>query len=201
MKLGRALALPSTDQEQQQQGRAALEDLLAAVARGEEAAYEDVYERVSGPVYGIVRRVLRDPAQSEEVAQEVLLQVWTQAPRYDRGRGSALSWIMTLAHRRAVDRVRSEQAVTRLRDRCSAHETQAEFDCVAEDVGLRLDQAAENKCLAVLTALQREVITLAYYDGLTYTEVAARLGAPLGTVKTRIRDGLIRMRDCMGVTA
>jgi RNA polymerase sigma-70 factor (ECF subfamily) len=178
-----------------------LETVLAAVARGDHAAYEQLYDRIAGPVYGIVRRVLRDPAQSEEVTQEVLLQIWTHATRYEEVRGSALGWVMTLAHRRAVDRVRSEESAIKHRDRYAAREIPGEFDCVAEDVALRLEQAAVRKCLTALTALQRQAITLAYYDGLTYPEVAARLRAPLGTVKTRIRDGLINLRGCLGVTA
>jgi RNA polymerase sigma-70 factor, ECF subfamily len=201
VKLVRALSQAPAAHEEQQVGPVPLEDLLAAVARGDHSAYELVYERVTAAVYGIVRRVLRDPAQSEEVTQEALLQVWTNAPRYDPGRGSAQSWIMTIAHRRAVDRVRSEESTKRCGDRYAGREVPAEFDCVAEDVTMRLEQAAVRKCLATLTALQREAITLTYYDGWTYPEAAKRLGAPLGTVKTRIRDGLIRMRDCLAVTA
>lgn len=178
-----------------------LEDLLTEVARGDQGAYEAVYNRVSGPVYGLVRRVLRDPAQSEEVAQEVLLQVWREATRFDETQGSGIAWVMTIAHRRAVDRVRSEQSAANRNQRLAIRDVETAFDSVAEDVESQLEREAVRKCLAALTELQREAVTLAYYAGRTYREVAEQLNAPLGTVKTRMRDGLIRMRDCLGVAA
>lgn len=178
-----------------------LEELITAVARGNEEAYEALYTRVSGAVYGIVMRVLRDSAQSQEVAQEALLQVWREATRYDEKQGSAITWIMTIAHRRAVDRVRSEESHARRNTHQAAHEAQTDFDSVAEDVEARLDREAVIRCLAALTELQRQTVKLAYYSGHTYQQVAEVLGIPLGTVKTRIRDGLIRMRDCLGATA
>jgi RNA polymerase sigma-70 factor (ECF subfamily) len=183
MALARHLAPGPQAHEGRHERPEPLETVLAAVAKGDHAAYERLYDRIAGPVYGIVRRVLRDPAQSEEVTQEVLLQIWTHATRCEQGRGSALGWVMTLAHRRAVDRVRSEESATKHRDRYAAREIPGEFDCVAEDVALRLEQAAVRKCLTALTALQRQAITLAYYDGLTYPEVAVRLRAPLGTAR------------------
>jgi RNA polymerase sigma-70 factor (ECF subfamily) len=178
-----------------------LEDLLVAVSRGDQEAFEALYERVSAPVYGLVRRVLRDPAQSEEVTQEVLLNVWTSAVRYDPARGSAMAWVMTMAHRRAVDRVRSEQSASDRHRRLGAREIDPAYDCVAETVETRLDQEAVRRCLSSLTDLQRESVTLAYYSGRSYREVAEHLELPVGTVKTRMRDGLIRLRDCLGVVA
>lgn len=178
-----------------------LEDHLSEVARGDQSAYKAVYNRVSGPIYGLVRRVLRDPAQSEEVAQEVLLQVWREATRFDETQGSAIAWIMTIAHRRAVDRVRSEQSAANRNQRLAIRDVETAFDSVAEDVESQLEREAVRKCLASLTELQREAVTLAYYTGRTYREVAEQLNTPLGTVKTRMRDGLIRMRDCLGVAA
>jgi RNA polymerase sigma-70 factor (ECF subfamily) len=175
-----------------------LAGLLAQVARGDHSAFEEVYDQLAGPVYGLVRKVLRDPAQSEEVAQEVMLDVWRTASRFDAARGSAGAWVMTIAHRRAVDRVRTETAAAAREQKAAASPENG--DNVAELVENALDQQRVRRCLGSLTPLQAEAVTLAYYGGYTYPQVAELLGVALGTVKTRIRDGLIRMRDCMGVT-
>ncbi|OXM71355.1 MULTISPECIES: ECF RNA polymerase sigma factor SigK [Amycolatopsis] len=176
------------------------EDLMAQVVRGSEAAFEQLYEVVAGPIFGVVRRVVRDVAQSEEVAQEVLVELWRTAARYDSVQGSVLNWALTLAHRRAVDRVRSAQARTDREQRAGATAPGREFDEVLEAVTARLEREQVRRCLDGLTELQRESIMLAYYGGHTYPEVADLLQSPLGTIKTRMRDGLIRLRDCLGVT-
>ncbi len=170
--------------------------LLALVARGDEAAFTTVYDRAAAQVYGLVRRVVRDPAQSEEVTQEVMLEVWRTASRFDPHRGSAMAWLMTLAHRRAVDRVRSASAAAQREVQAAAAAT--DYDATAEEVQTRLDAQQVRRCLDSLTELQRESVTLAYYGGYTYREVASLLGVAAGTVKTRMRDGLIRLRDCLG---
>jgi RNA polymerase sigma-70 factor (ECF subfamily) len=171
--------------------------LVAQVARGDEDAFRALYDLAAGQVLGAVRRVLRDPAQSEEVMQEVLLEVWRTAGRFDPEAGSAAAWIMTLAHRRAVDRVRSENSAARRELRAAV--TTVDYDQVAEEVETNLDHERVRRCLASLTDLQRQAVTLAYYHGYTYREVAELLGVAEGTAKTRMRDGLIRLRDCLGV--
>ncbi len=174
-----------------------LELALRAVARGDERAFGVVYDDTAAAVLGTVRRVLRDPAQSEEVTQEVLLEVWRTAARFDPGSGSALAWIMTLAHRRAVDRVRTEQRAAERELR--AARASIAYDEVIDAVEARLEHERVRRCLGALTDLQRESVTLAYYGGYSYPEVARLLGVAVGTVKTRMRDGLIRLRDCLGV--
>ncbi len=193
----------TTSSEQPDPGRAVgggqdPANLLARVARGDHAAFEAVYDQFVGPVYGLVRKILRDPAQSEEVAQEVLIEVWRAASRFDPARGSAAAWVMTIAHRRAVDRVRSENAAATREQKLTPGPVTG--DDVAELVETALDRQRVRRCLGTLTPLQAESVKLAYYGGYSYPQVAELLGVALGTVKTRIRDGLIRLRDCMEVT-
>jgi len=175
---------------------AGLETLIEAVARGDQAAFEAVCARVGPAVFGVVRAVVRDPCQTEEVCQEVLLEVWRAASRFEPGKGSALAWLTTIAHRRAVDRVRAEHRLAERQVRAAWH--QVAYDEVAEAVEARLDRERVRRCLGSLTSVQRESVALAYYGGYTVREVAALLAAPEGTVKTRMRDGLIRLRDCLG---
>jgi len=174
------------------------EALLVRTAHGDERAFERLYDVVSGRVYGLIKRIIRDPAQAEEVAQEVLVEVWRMSTRYDPDKGSATSWIFTIAHRRAVDRVRSEQAGTDRMHRVATAETP--YDDVVEEATSHLEQLQVRRCLKGLTEVQREALTMAYYGGYTYREVADLLKVGLPAIKTRMRDGLIRLRDCLGVT-
>lgn len=176
-----------------------LAGLLRRAARGDADAFAEIYDATAARVHGLVLRVVRDRAQAEEVTQEVFLEIWRQSARYDTTRGSALAWLMTIAHRKAVDRVRSAEAATK-RDVTYHHRNHTpEHDTTAEAAHASLEARRVRAALADLTAIQREAIELAYFGGYTHTEVAALLDLPVGTTKTRIRDGLIRLRDTIGV--
>jgi RNA polymerase sigma-70 factor (ECF subfamily) len=173
--------------------------LLQRVARGDRAAYEQLFDRISRVVYGTIHRVVRDPAQSEEVSQEVFVEIWRSAAKFDPSRGGAMAWVVTMAHRRAVDRVRSEQAATNREAKVALRDVEAPYDSVSEEVEQNLERERVGRALGDLSDLQREAVTLAFYGGHTHTEIAELLDVPLGTVKTRIRDGLLRLRDALGV--
>lgn len=178
-----------------------LQDLLSRSARGDQQAFAEFYDATSGRVYGLVLRVVRDAAQASEVTQDVYLEVWRQSARFDSERGSVLPWLLTIAHRRAVDRVRSAQASVERDHRYAESNTETPFDVVSEQVQRSLDAQRVRRVLEDLTDVQREAVSLAYFGGYTHSEVAELLQLPLGTVKTRIRDGLIRMRDALGVNS
>jgi len=177
-----------------------INELLTSVGRGDERAFGAVYDALGASVYGMAKRVIRDPARAEEVSQEVFIQVWQSAARFDASRGNAKSWVLTLAHRRAVDAVRHDQAATN-REKRYDWSNGPDFDEVAETVTISLEHEQVRRCLGNLTDLQREAVNLAYYQGYTYAEVAETLDANPATVKTRMRDGLVRLRDCLGVEA
>ncbi|MCZ3386282.1 MAG: ECF RNA polymerase sigma factor SigK [Actinomycetia bacterium] len=173
-----------------------LNELLMRVGKGQTSAFEAFYDRTSGRVFSAVRAVVYDRAQSEEVTQEVFVELWRTAARFDPQRAGAHTWALTLAHRRAVDRVRSAQASVERESRWARLQSRAvNGDDVAETAETSSECVRVRKALLTLTALQREAICLAYFEGRTYGEVASLLGLPLGTVKTRMRDGLIKLRS------
>ena len=176
-----------------------LDVLLRRVARRDADAFAALYDATRSRVFGLVTRVLRDRGYSEETTQEVYLQVWRSASGFDAAQGSALSWLITLAHRRAVDRVRSEQSGADREARYGASNVDSAFDVVSEEAARREDRQQVTHCLGTLTDLQRRSVELAYYGGLTYREVSEQLSVTLPTVKSRIRDGLLRLRKCLGV--
>ena len=177
-----------------------LDSLLRRVAHRDAEAFTALYDDTRARVYGLITRVLRDPGYSEETTQEVYLEVWRTARAYDSARGSALSWLMTMAHRRAVDRVRSEQSAGQRESRYGAAAVERPGDLVA-DSAIAADEARRvAACLDSLTDVQRQCIEMAYYSGLTYAEVSQRLSVNLSTIKSRMRDALRGLRGCLGVT-
>ncbi|MFB2596885.1 sigma-70 family RNA polymerase sigma factor [Herbiconiux sp. P17] len=177
------------------------ERLLDLISQGDQQAFSELYDRTAPRVLGLVKRVLVDHAQSEEVAQEVFLEIWRTASRFESQRGSAMSWILTMSHRRAVDRVRSSQSGHDRDERIGLRDIEPEYDEVSETVEIRIEHERVKRAMAQLTALQREAISLAYYGGYSHSEIAGILSIPVGTVKTRLRDGMIRLRDELGVTS
>jgi RNA polymerase sigma-70 factor (ECF subfamily) len=177
------------------QGPTDVDLLIGRVARGDAQAFEAVYDELSSAVFGLARRVVRDPARAEDVTQEVFLEVWRKAARFDSGLGKAKTWVMTIAHRRAVDAVRRNESLKRQDDRSVVDEVS--HDEPADAVIAAEDHGAVRECMETLTDLQLESVRLAYFNGYTYNEVATLLEKPLPTIKTRMRDGLIRLRDCL----
>jgi RNA polymerase sigma-70 factor, ECF subfamily len=178
-----------------------LAELLRRVAGGDQSAFASFYDATSRTVYGIVLRVVRDRAQAEEVAQEVYVEAWTRAPRFDPSLGSPTGWLNTIAHRKAVDRVRSSQRnLAREQRHFDAEVRQASVD--TSDIVVAQDESSRvRKALEQLPEAQRTAVRLAYFEGRSYREVAEFLELPLGTVKTRIRDAMKRLRNNLGEAA
>jgi RNA polymerase sigma-70 factor (ECF subfamily) len=199
--MSRISVVPSGDDSSEGPARPVqLEQLLRRAATGDETAFAQLYDAVSPRLFGLVRRVVRDPAQSEEVTQEVFLEIWRHSARFDADRGSALSWMLTIAHRKAVDRVRSSEASRSRDESWGVSHQDVDHDATAEGAVQRLDAERVRQALQTLTDAQRQALELSYLSGYTHTEVASMLDLPLGTAKTRIRDGLIRLRETLGVT-
>lgn len=177
------------------------EELLGRVAQGDQSAFGELYDQIAPRVLGLVKRLLVDHAQSEEVTQEIFLEIWQSAARYEPTRGGASTWILTMAHRRAVDRIRSSQAGRDRDTKIGIRDLAVAYDHVAETVEVRMEHERVERAMTRLTELQRQAVSLAYYGGFSHSEVADMLHIPLGTVKTRLRDGLIRLRDELGVAS
>ncbi len=177
-----------------------LDALLRRVAHRDAEAFAALYDATRARVYGLITRVLRDAGYSEETTQEVYLEVWRSAASFDSAKGSALSWLMTMAHRRAVDRVRAEQSAGQRESRYGAATLERPSDLVAESAIAADERRRVTACLDSLTDVQRQCIEMAYYGGLTYAEVSHRLSANLSTIKSRMRDALRGLRGCLGVT-
>lgn len=182
-------------------GGVSKEVLLRRIAEGDQQAFSRLYDDVAPRVLGLIRRLLIDHAQSEEVAQEVFLEIWQTASRFDENKGGASTWILTMAHRRAVDRIRSSQSSRDRDTKVGIREFSPEYDHVSEAVEVTIEHQRVKQAMARLTQLQRQAVSLAYYGGYSHSEVAALLKVPIGTVKTRLRDGMIRLRDELGVTS
>ena len=180
--------------------RDAVADLLLRVADGDQSAFAELYDSLSARVFGLILRVLVNRSQSEEVL-EVFLEIWQSASRFAPNKGQGRTWVMTIAHRRAVDRVRASQSSADRDVKAGLRDIGVAHDSVAERVELGIEGERVVGALAGLPDVQREAIVLAYYGGYSQNEIAALLGAPLGTIKTRMRDGMTRLRSAMGVTA
>jgi RNA polymerase sigma-70 factor, ECF subfamily len=177
-----------------------LDRLLGRVAQHDTAAFAEFYDATKARVFGLVTRVLQDRGYSEETTQDVFAQVWKLAPSFEPQQGSALTWVMTLAHRRAVDRVRAEQAASRRDSQYGAANTEISSDVVADTAIQHDERRRVLECLSGLSELQRQCIEMAYYGGLTYPQVSQKLSTSLATIKSRMRDGLRNLRECLGAS-
>jgi RNA polymerase sigma-70 factor (ECF subfamily) len=186
---------PATDEA------ARLEQLIARTASGHEASFATLYDITSPRVYGLVLRIIRSPELAAEVTQEIYVEVWRHSTQYQTRLGSVLSWVLAIAHHRAVDHVRAATRRSGREDRYGQHEQQVVHDVVWDDVSRHVDVERVRRAMRSLTEVQREALTLAYFGGYTHRQVASMLELPLGTAKTRIRDGLIGLRDALGVEA
>lgn len=177
-----------------------LEEALFLIGTGDKVAFHDFYMALRPRVYGLVRRILVDESQAEEVTQEVFLEVWRTAVRFERARGAAASWVLTMARRRAIDRVRASQSSRDRDHREGARLLEREYDSVADHAEIRDCNQRVRKGMDELTALQRQAVELAYVQDLSYSEISTLLQVPVGTIKTRVRDGLARLRTNLVVS-
>jgi RNA polymerase sigma-70 factor (ECF subfamily) len=179
------------DRNQQQAG------LLAAMARGEKAALSALYDQLSGPLYSLAYRMLADPTEAQDLIQDIFLQAWRTAGSYDPGRGSVFSWLATLVRNRAIDRIRMRQRRAELLSQAAPDLQPASGEDSSGSLWRHEKAEAVRSALAGLAADQQQAIELAYFSGLTQQEIAARLDEPLGTIKARIRRGLLKLKDLL----
>ena len=184
-----------------QASAARLADLVALSAHGQEDAFAELYDLTAARIHGVALRVLRSADHAAEVTQEVFVEIWRQAGRYSPEKGSVMAWMTTMTHRRAVDRVRSVASEAARDERYAAATADRAVDYVWADVEQRLNAERVRTSMASLTAVQREAIMLAYFGGYSQSQVAQLLNLPLGTVKTRIRDGMIGLRAAFSATS
>jgi RNA polymerase sigma-70 factor (ECF subfamily) len=171
-------------------------ELLRAIVRGDESAFAALYEQYSSILFGLLLRIVRDRPEAEDVLQEVFLQIWQQAANFDASRGRPFTWLVTLARSRAIDRLRSRDSRERTATAAAREVTEEIGDAVAD--AFRAEQSEIVRgALAEIPEEQRRTLLLAYFEGLTQTEIAERLGQPLGTVKTRMRAGMQKLRELL----
>lgn len=186
----RAAVLPEGDTEHD------LGALLGLISAGDADAFEALYRRVAELVHGVALKVLRNQAHAEEITHDVFVHIWQHARKFAGDRGSPVSWIMMIAHHRAVDRVRHERASAERDIRDAELGLQRPYDQVADAVETHWEHTQVRACLGQLSDLQRQCVLMAYFDGYSYPEIARKLDTPLGTIKTRMRDAMRRLRDC-----
>lgn len=173
--------------------RAALE----RVGTGDERAFEELYEVMAPRVLGLVRCILVGHSQSEQITREVFLEIWQTAAHYDADQDAPAAWIMAIAHRRAIERVRAARADPSRDHKVALRDLKIEHDCVTEAANAGPERQLLTSALLEITPLQREAVTLAYFGGFTTSDVAHRVGAPRSIVTSRMRDGLLRLRTVL----
>ncbi|HJT68112.1 MAG TPA: sigma-70 family RNA polymerase sigma factor [Pyrinomonadaceae bacterium] len=171
-------------------------ELLKAIAARDEAALAQLYDNYRVILFGLLLRILNSREEAEDVLQEVFLQVWRRAADFDENRGRPFTWLVTLARSRGIDRLRTLSARERVATAAARDEAEAVSDAASDAIRAEQRDVVVN-ALAQLPDEQKQLLLLAYFDGLSQSEIAARVGAPLGTVKTRMRTGMMKLRELL----